>query len=224
MVDKLEDVSLIILAPFIKEYDPAEGVAKVSIPAAIRDRYEREDRAFTSLAFKERDDREDRGFVDDISDRPNLIARFTLHETNVAADDEEVSMAKLIEKEFGPSNREWTLRKEKKMKEQRFIQDTSGWINESETDMGMRSSRDDFFTVKVDNLPEGMDQQRLMDELRRVGCNYFEKAIVPRDETQSGFKRWAFVKFRRLRWAIKFIEDYQKLIVDNMVLNLQLAT
>jgi RNA recognition motif-containing protein len=83
----------------------------------------------------------------------------------------------------------------------------------------LRGGTDDLFTVKVDNLPDGFQQSDLEDLLFRRGCNYFTKVVIPRNRETQVLQSLAFVKFTRLRYALKFYEDFQKTRARDRVLN-----
>ena len=206
MVDRVPDF---VLAPFLARVDPESNTATFEIPKAIAERLEKP--AFTESAITRQD---------------APPGKIPLIEVSSLADNEEVSLDKLIDQMFGPGNAEWTKRKEEAMKKKGFIQDTSDWVEESTNEFGQRSSRDELFTVKVDNLPEGMGQNELWGALDALGCDYIERVVVMKQDNGE-YKRWAYVKFRRLRWAVKFVEDYQKARLDGerggMIINCQLV-
>ena len=191
-----------ILAPFITKYDPATGKATVSMPREIAKRLESP--AFTENLFPERG-------------QPTP-GRLQLIKKTVLSEETEYSIDDQIKKIFSPSNREWVSRKEKLMKERGFTQDESNWGAEDTHHMPDARQHSDsrLFTVKMDNLPDGMSQGELIDELHRHDCYYFAKVVVPRDRDSDKFKPWAFIKFERLRWAVMFLEDYQKLEVQRV--------
>lgn len=200
----IEELPPYILAPFITDIDPETKEATLKVPNGIRDRLMK--KAFTENVFP---------------DRTPGSAKMHLHEVNASQDGDNVTMEELIETEFGLKNREWNARKDKAMKQRGFIQDQTGWVDDQVSNTAIRAARDDnLFTVRVDNLPENMSQAILSKEILNAGCNYFTKIVVPRDLETNEPKRFGFVKFERLRYALKFLEDYHKAIkVSGMVIN-----
>ena len=210
----VEELSPYILAPFIKEIDPDTYTATLNVPEGIRARMQNP--AFLVNAFP---------------DRPTSVgtSRIQLNEVRTTNDSEKVTIDELVEAEFGLKNREWSTRVDKAMKKRGFIQDQTGWIDEQVSNVAMRNSRDDLFTVRIDNLPEQMSQHMLADRLIMSGCDYFTKIVVPRDvdapeiNGQPVYKRFGFVKFDKLRYALKFLEDHRKIQVASMILTSTLA-
>ena len=197
----VENLPLSILAPFVKEYNPETGEATISIPGEIKERLENRAGAYTENIAPERG--------------PPAPGHLQLIKKTVISEETEYSIDDQIEKIFGPKNREWVSRKEKLMKERGFTQDDSNWVEDTHGMPDARQHSDSrLFTVKMDNLPEGMTQSELMDELERNDCYYYSRVVVPRDRVTEAIRPWAFIKFERLRWAVMFLEEYQKLKVQ----------
>lgn len=183
-----------ILAPFIKEVNPDTYEAKLELPAGLCDR--QKNPAFLEHAFTD--------------GRPTSVgqAKMQLREVDTSDEVETKTMEKRLEERF-EMNHEWHARVEKAMKHHGFIQDQTGWVDEQTSNTATRTARDDLFTVRVDNLPEQMNQMKLTRLLEDAGCSYFAKVIVPRDMETGECKRFGFVKFEKLRWALKFLEDHR---------------
>lgn len=196
-------ISLYVLAPYIKDIDETSLEATVHLPVAADARLHNEN----FIKKIEQNDTAKREVIYIIPTHSNT-------------EGEEVSIKELVKKEF--DNQSWHDEVEEAMKESGLIQDKGEWIDERISNASYRSSHDDDFTVRIDNLPEGYGRDALKSVLLDEGCNYFSRVVVPSDE-QHNFKRFGFIKFRRLRYALKFIEDYGKIMVDGMVLNVALV-
>lgn len=192
--DEVKALDAKILAPFIKEVDPETYEAKLELPAGLCDR--QRNPAFLEHAFTD--------------GRPTKVgdAKMQLREVDTSDEVETKTMEKRLEERF-EMNHEWHARVEKAMKHHGFIQDQTGWVDEQTSNTATRTARDDLFTVRVDNLPEQMNQMKLTRLLEDAGCCYFDKVIVPRDMETGECKRFGFVKFAKLRWALKFLEDHR---------------
>lgn len=196
-------LSLYVLAPFIKEIDESSLEATVHLPAAVENRLRNEN-------FNKKIDQ------NDIAKREVIY----IIPTHSNTEGEEVSIKELVKKEF--DNQSWHDEVEEAMKESGLIQDKTEWIDERITNASFRSSHDDDFTVRIDNLPDGYGRDSLKNVLIQEGCQYFSRVVVPSDE-QNNFKRFGFIKFKRLRYALKFLEDYSKIKIGGMVLNVALV-
>lgn len=207
MVDTLvkDNHHLAIIAPFIDNFDPEKRILSGSIPKNAEDRL---------LSGKYSDEQ--------MPD--NTPSNMTLHliPTNTTDSNTELSVDQLIERQFG--TQQWQNQVQKAMTDTKLILNNAGWVDEPVSGVtSVRNTRDDnLFSLRVDNLPDGMGQIDLMQLLREYGCDYFTRVVVPRDE-QGTFKRFGFVKFERLRYALKCLEDCPKMKVDNMVINLALV-
>ena len=190
-----------ILAPFIQNYDAKTHTLSVSIPYEINKRLKNPE--FTTNQFPD-----------------SIPAKVNLHliPTSNVESGKEVTVDDLIKKQF--DNQSWQSQVQKAMAESGLIQDKTKWVDEPITTVNPYSYHDDLFTVRVDNLPEGVDRIQLEKFLIENDCKYFVRVVVPRDET--GFKRFGFVKFDRLRYALIFIEKYQRKKFENMILNIGL--
>ncbi|KAH0787174.1 hypothetical protein GPJ56_008888 [Histomonas meleagridis] len=196
-----EQLPLPILAPFIQKYDTKSHTLSVSIPNEINERLKNPE--FTTNQF------------------PDYVpAKVNLHliPTSSVESGKEITIDDLIKKQF--DNQSWQNQVQKAMAESGLIQDKTKWVDEQITTVNPFIYHDDLFTVRVDNLPDGVDKYKLEEFLKENGCNYFVRVIVPRDEV--GFKRFGFVKFDRLRYAIIFMEKYQHTRFGEMLLSIGL--
>ena len=196
-----EQLPLPILSPFIQNYDAKTHTLSISIPEAINKRLKNPE--FTTNQFPD--------------SVPNKVNLHLIPTSNVES-GKEITTDDLIKKQF--DSQSWQNQVQKAMAESGLIQDKTKWVDEPITTVNPFSYHDDLFTVRVDNLPEGVDRNKLEDFLIQNDCNYFIRVVVPRDEV--GFKRFGFVKFDRLRYALIFIENYQNKRFDNMILKIGL--
>jgi hypothetical protein len=143
------------------------------------------------------DDRED-------SSRPNH-ATLHLAPTHSAEVGTELTDEQLVARGFGHAT--WEKRVQQAMEENGLIQDRRSIIDDQPLMAGSRGSRDDLCSVRIDNLPEVFEP-------------YF--VAIPRDDEEH-FKRFGFIKFDRLRYALKFLEDCKRMRVENMVLNISVV-
>lgn len=197
-----ESIPHSILAPFIQNYDTENNTIRVSINQAINDRLSKPE--FTTNIFPE---------ITPLKYNLHLIP------TTVNESGKEATVDELIKKNF--ENKTWKEQVHKAMIEDGLEQDTTKWIDEPITTVNQNKFRDDMFTVRIDNLPEGTDKEILEKVLNNNGCDYFSKVVVPRDE-QGALKRLGFIKFERLRYALKFLEDCPKIMVQSMILSTSL--
>jgi hypothetical protein len=206
----VENLPLSILAPFIKPFDPTQTNVSVELPRGVQDRLNKP--SFTQDVFP--------------SARPSvgtlrLIATSHGDVNTVLTDDE------LVEREF--SGQRWNQQVQGSLREGGLLQDRSKWVDASQSLVPLEGSSDGLFCVKVDNLPDEVWRDDLAQFLHDHDCRYFEKIVVPsdrREREESGIdksRRFAFVKFTRLRWALKFVEDYQKMTYGNFILTAVLA-
>jgi hypothetical protein len=200
----VEQLPLEILAPWVRTVDPAASVVHCAIPDVVQARLRK--RSFT----EERDD-------DRIAPGHAVFRLVPTHSAEVGA---ELTDEQLVEREFGNSN--WQKRVQRAMEERRLVQDKRNWSEGQTTVANQRSSRDEFFSVRVDNLPEGFEPYLVELLLQDYGCNYYAKVVIPRDENEQ-YKRFGFIKFERLRYALKFLEDCRRMKVQNLVLNIGLV-
>lgn len=198
----VEKISIIAAAPFIKSIDENTLEAKVILPAAVKARLENPN-------FN----------VEQNSYEP---ARYQLHliPTSVSSADTDATMDELVAKEF--DNSKWQSKVQKAMANQGLIQTKANFVDDRQIISNYTNTRDDYFTVRIDNLPEGTGNHELTNLLLKEGCDYFVRVKVPRGDDNE-FKRFGFIKFERLRHALKFMEDHNKILVNNMVLNVALA-
>jgi hypothetical protein len=206
----VERVPLAILAPFIKAIDGTTNEAIVTVPDGIRMRLL--DPNFTSNMFP--DSRPPAG---------NLrLIRTIQGDVDTAITDEE-----LVDREF--KGAKWQQQVQRALLDEGLLQDRSGWVDEQSSIKKVGGGFDDLFSVKVDNLPDGVWNDELADHLRSLNCYYFTKINVPRDSAEMELtgvektRRFGFVKFERLRWALKFCEDFPKMKMGNFMLNVALA-
>lgn len=135
--------------------------------------------------------------------------------------DEDLTIEKKVENEFGPKTN-WDQRVKQVLANKGLIQTGKDRIEEQNTYGGPRYT-DDKFTVKIDGLPEPYDRNQVMDLLRDLGCDYFDRVNVPREKDSDKPKPVAFVKFNHLRHAIKFIEDNTSIRIGIVLLSPQLV-
>jgi hypothetical protein len=199
----VEHLPLAILAPWIQAIDHEKSHARVVVPEAIRARLSRPE--FT-------EDREDLS-------RPS---RAVLHlaPTHSAEVGAELTDEQIVAREFG--NATWQKRVQRAMEEKGLLQDKRAAIDDETAMVGPRLSRDDWFSVRVDNLPEGFEPYDVERVLQQYGCDYYSRVVIPHDDDDC-FKRFGFVKFERLRWALKFVEECAQMKVQNMVLNIKVV-
>lgn len=196
-------LSLYVLAPFIKDINEETLEATVHLPTAVDNRLRNEN-------FNQKIDQSE-------NTKREVIYIIPTHSNT---EGEEVSIKELVKKEF--DNQSWHDEVESTMKESGLIQDKTEWIDERISNANFRSSHDDDFTVRIDNLPDKCGRDWLKKILLDEGCDYFSRVVVPSDD-QNNFKRFGFIKFKRLRYALKFLEDYNKIMVNGMVLNVALV-
>jgi hypothetical protein len=206
----VELLPLSILAPFIKDIDPRSNQAIVTVPDGIRQRLS--DSHFTRNCFP--DSRPPEG---------NLrVIWTTLGDVDTAITDEE-----LVEREF--KGTKWQQQVQRALRDEGLIQDRSTWVDEQSSIIKVGNVQDDLFSVKVDNLPDNIWNGELAEHLRSLHCDYFTKINVPIDQREmeaTGIerpRRFGFVKFERLRWALKFCEDFPKMKMGNFILNVALS-
>jgi RNA recognition motif-containing protein len=206
----VERLPLAILAPFMKQFNETQTEATVELPDGIRERLTKP--GFTAELFP-------------ASRPPTSTLRLirTMHgDVAAALNDEE-----LVEREF--SGARWQQQVQRSLREGGLLQDRSGWIDDSQQLVPLDGVPDGLFCVKVDNLPDGVWREQLARFLIDNNCNYFSKIVVPLDrrvlddEGIEKSRRFAFVKFERLRWALKFVEDFQKLRMENFILGVCLG-
>jgi hypothetical protein len=198
----VEQLPLAILAPWIVSAEQGSPEALVSIPRGIHDRLSQP------------------LFTEDHDDRPrphHLLHLIPTHSTEIGA---ELTDEQLVDREFGNAN--WHERVRREMEEKKLVQDKSAWTNEQPTIYGPRGTRDDLFSVRIDNLPEGFEPWQVEALLVENKCEYWARVVIPRDD-DGNYKRFGFVKFERLRYALKFLEESQEMRAENMVLNVGLV-
>lgn len=199
----LPHLSNYVLAPYIKSIDENTLEATVHLPSAVEARL--------------RNENFNRKIESNESSKREVIYLIPTHSNN---EGEEVSIKDLVKKDF--DNQAWRDEVEDAMKESGLIQNKTEWVDDRVIGPSYRNSHDDDFTVRIDNLPDKCGPDSLKAVLFDRGCNYFSRVVVPSDE-QFKFKRFGFIKFKRLRYAIKFLEDYSKIMIDGMVLNVALV-
>lgn len=133
-----EHLSPIILAPWIRSIDPSTSQARVAIPDVVQQR-------LLNPAYVE--DREE--------GMPATHTTFRLAPTHNTEVGVELTDEQLVEREFG--NALWQKKVQRAMEEKGLVQDKRGWTDDQPTIASARSSRDDYFSVRIDNLPEGFD-------------------------------------------------------------------
>ena len=199
----VEELPLSVLAPFIKGYDESSSELIFAIPQIVRDRLDNPN------------------FTSEQSQNPKSSSTLHLIPTTSSSSEKELTIDEQVKKRF--DNQDWRQKVQKKMAEQGFIRDKSTYKDEPIVTINYRNARDDLFSVRIDNLPENFGSHELEDFLTfEQQCRYFTRIVVPRDE-HNKFKRFGFIKFDRLRYAIKFIEDYAHLKIKNMMLNVSLV-
>lgn len=205
----LPHLSNYVLAPYIKSIDENTLEATVHLPSAVEARL--------------RNENFNRKIESNESSKREVIYLIPTHSNN---EGEEVSIKDLVKKDF--DNQAWRDEVEDAMKESGLIQNKTEWVDDRVITTNYRNSHDGFFTVRIDNLPEGYGSIELTNILLDKGCEYFDHVVVPKEDQtgqlkQIRFKRFGFIKFNRLRYAIKFLEDYNKIMEDGMVLNVALV-
>ncbi|OHS95032.1 hypothetical protein TRFO_10749 [Tritrichomonas foetus] len=199
----IEQLSPMVLAPYIKEFDESSSEVIGSLPRAVVKRLDNP--SFTT------------------EQNPDSVPmHLSLHliPTNTNSQGGEASIQDQIAKHF--DNQKWQQKVQKAMANDGLIRDKTQWVDDNITNINLRSSRDDYFSIRIDNLPENFGPHDLEDTLNSYGCSYFVRVVVPRDD-QGEFKRFGFIKFERLRHALKCLEDCQRIMVGNMVLNIALV-
>jgi hypothetical protein len=199
----VEQLPPTILAPWVRSIDLSSSQAHVVIPEIIHQR-------LLNPAFVE--DRDD--------GMPATHTTFRLAPTHSTEVGVELTDEQLVEREFG--NAIWQKKVQRAMEDKKLVQDKRGWTDDQPTIPSARSSRDEYFSVRVDNLPEGFDPLQVEQLLRDYGCDYAAKVVIPRDDNDQ-YKRFGFIKFERLRYALKFLEDCRRMKVQDMVLNIGLV-
>jgi hypothetical protein len=203
----VEQLPLSILAPFIKSIDPETHTATVVISDRICKRLEDEEQCFTQNAMPE-------------SEPARTAVRLTpVGNVDISSD---LSWEEMVARDFD-SNQKWQMRVNTAMADSGLIQDRTGWVDEQAVNISIRSSRDDLFSVRVDNCPEGMSPGDLESLLYTNGCDYFTKVVIPHDDMLGTWKRFGFVKFQKLRYALKFVETCPRMTKNGMVLNVGLV-
>jgi RNA recognition motif-containing protein len=193
----------LVLAPFVTSYNSETGVYTADLPEQI----------VANL--------ENPNLTDEVTpDKVPAHTKFNLIPTHKVGKDAEATIENLIKHEFGTSRWQETVNK---------VLISKGVIASSkdvaeDIPQYSRFGRDDnLFTVRINNLPDNEGSPQISELLRQNGCDYFERVVIPFDEETAKFKRFGFVKFARLRYALKFIEDHPSIRCGTMLLDLQLV-
>ena len=192
-----------ILAPFVTGFDESTGEFIANIPKEIIEHLNSPH------------------FCEPLND--NIMpgsTKFNLIPTHAGGKDAELSVDKLVEQQF--SGPKWQEQVNKVLMEKGLVQN-SRETNEDAPSFVRFGRDDDLYTVRVENLPDNEGRDDIADLLHEAGCHYFTKVIVPFDEETGTYRRTGFIKFQRLRWAIKFIQDYQSVKAGNMLLSFKLS-
>jgi hypothetical protein len=196
----VEAVPLAILAPFVRRVDRETLQAEVSVPAALHER-------LSDWHFND---------CQSIDAEPSHIAPILVrsHAADIGA---ELTDEQLIARRF--ETPAWRNEVNEATSSHPLIARRRGYGDAHSPEVVLRGGTDDVFAVKVDNLLHGFQQSDLEDLLYRSGCNYFTKVLIPRNRETQVLQSLGFVKFTRLRYALKFYEDFQKTKARDRVLN-----
>ena len=193
----------VIIAPFITDYNKTTGTYTACIPTVIEENLNNPN------------------LTEEVTpDKVPGHTKFNLIPTHAAGKDDELTVDKLIEREFGSSK--WQESVNKVLMSKGLVQNAKDTAEDAP--QYSKFGRDDnLFSVRIDNLPDNDGRDEIADIIRAAGCRYFDRVIVPYDEESGTYKRFGFVKFTRLRHALKFVEDYPSIRCGTMLLNVQLV-
>jgi len=199
--DPLQYIRDDVFAPFVKQIDLDNRKVSVHIPNPIIERLN--NTSFTS---------------DKMNERETSRGKLKLLSTQSITEDTDVSIEEQIKKKFESS--EWKNLVEKTIKDGKTPAKKREENNNSLSTR--RISRDDFFTVRLGDLDKNEGNRDIERLIIDHGCFYFDRCVVPRDE-EGNFKQVCFVKFERLRDAVRFMDDCQgKIRHNNMVVSMTL--
>ena len=191
-----------ILAPFVTDYNPETDEFIAVIPKEIENHLN------------------DPNYCESISENVPAVAHFNLIPTHAVGNDADISTEKLIEMQF--SGPKWEDQVRKLLTDKGLVQNNKE-TNEDAPQFSRYGRDDNLYTVRVENLPDLQSKDELEDILYESGCHYFTKVILPYDEETQSYRRTAFIKFDKLRWALKFIQDYPSIRIKNMLLSFKLS-
>ena len=198
------EIPVRIFAPFAKLKSSQDGKWDVILPVGIKNRLS------------------DPRFTEDIT--PEKIpahGRLPLIPTHINNDDIEVSIPELVKKHF--DSQSWKTKVTSKI-DKMFGSNDSNQLND-ESNVNRRFD-DQLFTVRLDNLPENEGSYQIQKFLRDQGIHYFERVVVPNDQVTGKPKTFGFLKFKHLRWALKFINENNnpKIRFQQNLINVQLVS
>ena len=201
----MEDAKLLpqeILAPFVTDYDASIDEFVVSMPEEV----------IKHLSNP--------NYCDPLNDISPGETQFNLIPTHAVGKDADLSTEKLIEMQF--SGPKWEDQVNKLLMDKGLVQN-SRETNDDAPQFTRYGRDDNLYTVRVENLPDLQSREELQDILAENGCHYFTKVILPFDDETQTYRRTAFIKFEKLRWAIKFIQDFPSIRIKNMLLSFKLS-